>query len=173
VVVLYVLSALTAYCDALSLQFDNRFSDVIASYIDTMVTVFKAYTVTLKDFTIFYTFNDNLFFSFFDKAVAKSPVTYSDEFAINDNIEQNLGTMRAKSSMIFEDVPKFAATTHKVSDNMAIYDQGNVFAKKKLKDRFIIEDTIKTNNGSKKIPDKLMFSDSFTITVIGDTAPLA
>jgi hypothetical protein len=145
--VLYILSALTEYAKNLDVQFDNRFSDVITSYINRMVSIFKAYTVTLKDFTIFYSYDDSLFFTYFDEAFVSTKNTFDDDLIqINDHVGASRG------SEVLHDVKMHlldraeGMTTiirnHANEDHLYLVDRHSERTLLTIEDRFSMEDSI-------------------------------
>jgi hypothetical protein len=164
--ILYILGALTEYCKAIELQFDNRFSDVITSYINQMVSVFKSYTVTLKDFTIFYSFDENLFFSFFDKAEMTAGVGYEDAMQMADHMGGMTGKI-AKSDKLLLLEDQRIASTQRMLDNFHLRDGIVPKSGQVVEDRFSIEDVLKQPKTEMNLEERVMMTDKFVIRVTG------
>lgn len=82
--IMYVLNILVDYCKKLHLRFDNRFSDIVSTYVSRMVMMFKAYTVTLKDFTVKYQADEKLFFTFLEEQRFTSVTELIETLPVND-----------------------------------------------------------------------------------------
>ena len=64
--VLHVMTILSDYAYRANVQFERMFADTIVQYLMVMINVFKSYTVTMRDFLVFYSFNEQLFFSYYE-----------------------------------------------------------------------------------------------------------
>lgn len=68
----YILSALKEYSYTFEIPFDRLMSDMIVEYIVKTVNVFKAYTVTMKDFRVIYRWEEDSMFRMFDSETKKA-----------------------------------------------------------------------------------------------------
>jgi hypothetical protein len=164
--ILYVLSALTEYSKNLDIRFDNRFSDVITSYINRMVSVFKAYTVTLKDFTIFYSLDENLFFSFFERVEVRSASEYADSMQMDDVVGTMVGAMDTGSKVQMLD--KFGITVVRdCIDVLTLHDEPHISGETTLRSAAQFDDTIRMPSSRQTVGrDKMLLSDRVVIRVI-------
>ena len=62
-----LMDSISDYCAATSIRFDTIFNSEVALYVKRLVDVFKSYTVTLKDFKIYYLMDEKLFFSLIEE----------------------------------------------------------------------------------------------------------
>lgn len=164
--ILYVLSALTEYSKNLDIRFDNRFSDVITAYINRMVSVFKAYTVTLKDFTIFYSLDESLFFSFFDRVEMTSGSEYSDSMEMGDVMGATVGSMETGSTVQMLDRIGISSGRDLV-DAFALHDEAVIHGQSEQDSAVQFDEVIHmpaARMGAGR--DKMLFSDRVVIRVI-------
>ena len=82
--IIEIMDTLSDYCAATNIRFDSMFNTVVAQYVRRLIDVFKSYTVTLKDFKIYYTLDEKLFFALIEEVKTLGKILSSESFSLRE-----------------------------------------------------------------------------------------
>jgi hypothetical protein len=148
----YILSALKEYAYTLNIPFDRMMSDLIIEYIMKTVNVFKAYTVTMKDFRIIYRWDEGNFLHLFDSETKHAKFVW-DSHVRNKNPQKIILSMGTVTNSTYQEP---------LPNDMLFSDSVNRFQKKDVyADRYRYKERY-TFHGFFNWRDRLLYRDKST-----------